>query len=920
MKFGKMFGYSFKGVIKSGAYRVLLLGVILSMALPILFLTVTDSMLYTVREKKKDLYGEFTDIYYGKTEAENIDSSLLSDTGLQALLSQAELQKIKCSGNLYSVDLTLWDSDSGETQGDGKSDVTMLEPLLKRRIENSEGFLGIAKTEGLLAAGFADEEARSLGRLSLKDGRWPEEGEAVLTESLQRELTETGAGTEEVNIGDFVSLCGKQYEISGIANDYGMLWVSNVNQSASDRVIPEILLSEKDFAELVKIHGSGKISHRILIESVNSFSGSVYENDYRMVQNSAIRSERFSVPLIMLVLVYICSALLLIQILLLGLSKLELKMRMYRLLGVEAGAVPVLLYFDLFWVFLLAMPMGILFGILGAYLICAVGSGLLHLEFLFRIRPWEILGALFVTGGILALSGVFPAIRLSRTKILEEKKMIFKKRRHFLSGFFLCLLIFCIFFLYGAASCYLKADEQLNLSVPLYGKMATDYDYEFLAGVISSDTSYVDEDGNYVGMSVMEPDDIFTVYNEPYLGMEEEEIKLLENTAGVRKVSAYKECSQLKMPLDRNDPYQRALEDEIMAVGIGGYSDKITEIFDLEESYVDVKLQSYPEDELLSLASYVEEGSIDLDKIRSGEEVVLVVPDIQVDIEEYENSDGSMGSVIYLNYLEKGVYSGQEGQYRDTYYHVGDTVTLTRLYSENQGLRGFVKEKTVCEEVKRQDISLKIGAVIRCKAGWFEKNISPDPFYSFLCLDETFDAVGISSTYTRVRICGKGGTDGNALKQTVYRISGGLPEMELEDRCGFMEEYRQYHMLLSVLGELLIGLSAIMGTGMFIGRMLMKIRESRKKTGLYQIVGFTRQELFWKRIQPFAVQIPFMWAAAMTAVWFLSEKYYRLNGYWGIEKSFLSLAAAALLAGIAIVICAGCFFKESISSLIREED
>ena len=69
MRRGRMLRYSLQCVVKSGAYRVFLVGVILSIALPALFLTAADNMLYTAGERQRDLYGEFTDLYYG-TEKE----------------------------------------------------------------------------------------------------------------------------------------------------------------------------------------------------------------------------------------------------------------------------------------------------------------------------------------------------------------------------------------------------------------------------------------------------------------------------------------------------------------------------------------------------------------------------------------------------------------------------------------------------------------------------------------------------------------------------------------------------------------------------------------------------------------------------------------------------------------------------------
>ncbi len=893
MRMKRMCLYSLQGVIKSGAYRAFLWGVILSIALPVLFLTATDSMLYTAAERRKDIYGEFTDLYYGMEEGrpEEGDGGLY-DRELVSVLG-TETEKVIRAGNLYGADLALL-----EENGD-------LEPVLRKRQEASVDFLGNKRTSGLLAAGYLDETAARLGRIRLKEGSWPEKDQAAVTESLRKEL-----GSPDV--GEAVSWRGKTYEISGILADYGMLWVSNMSQSDSDRLVPELLLSEEDFwAEAAEL----QVSHQTLLEASGVFSGEIYSGNFRLVQNLPVKNQRFSVPPVILALVYICAGLLMAQLLLLNLPKLEKRMRLCRLLGVEAGKVPGLFYLDLSWIFLMAVPAGLFLGIGGAAFLGWICGRMAEMEVLFRIRPMRLLGAVLLSGGLMALGGIRPAVRLYKLPVLEKQKNGFMKKKRMFSTALLGLLLFSVFFLHGAADCYLKSDERLNLSVPVYGKLPTDYDYEFLASTISSDTNYQDEDGNYIGMSVMEPDDIFTVYNEPYLGMEEEDLEYLRTAEGVRKVTAYKECTQLKLPLDREDPYQRAIEDNFMSSGLSGYDEKVREIFGLEETYVDARLQGYSEEELLGLSSYVEEGEIHLDKIRSGEEVILMVPDLEVGFRPVEGG----GQIMSIRFLEMGAYSGEEGQYRDTYYRPGDTVTLTRLYSEDSGLRGFVKEDTVREEVRRQDITVTIGAVIHCRAGWFEKSNSPLPYFNFLCLNETFDALDLSSTYTRVRVSGREGEE-DALRQAVYRLSADLPEMELEDRQGFMEEYRQYHMLLEILSVLLAALSAVMGAGVLFGQLFARMQEERKQTGLYQVAGYTRRRLYWRLIRPAAVLLPAVWALAMGAVVLLARWYYFLEGYWGVSKWLQTLAAALLLAGGIFLVLAGRFFKESISSLIREED
>ena len=133
---------------------------------------------------------------------------------------------------------------------------------------------------------------------------------------------------------------------------------------------------------------------------------------------------------------------------------------------------------------------------------------------------------------------------------------------------------------------------------------------------------------------------------------------------------------------------------------------------------------------------------------------------------------------------------------------MGDEITLTRLYSENQGLRGFVKEHTVREEVRRQDLTVRVGAIIRWQG-----------------------LAGSSTAIRRIRITAfsvsmrpltrwgfpalireSGFTAARARMKPPFsrRFTGSRTSSRKwiwDDRYSFMEEYRQYHLLLTVLGR-----------------------------------------------------------------------------------------------------------------------
>lgn len=918
MKMKKMLGYSLQSVVKSGSCRVFLAGVILSMALPLLFFTATGSMLYTMQEKKKDIYGEFSDLYYGNDVSvwENghiPENGLLADSMLEQLLKGDGNEKIWSFGNLYSWDLSGSSGKNPVDQGDqtGQAEQVYVSRLEQENSRNGEQSTGGA---GLLSAGYADNNAILLGRLRLKEGEWPQKGQAVLAEALCREWP------GGVKTGDVISWGGQRFIVSGVIADYGMLWAANGKQKKEDCAVPEILLSAEDFSSLVLAGRQEAARHRTLIKGESLFSSESYQGDTNLVQNIPLKKQRFSVPDMLLGAVYICSGLLLVQILLLVFPQLEKRMGMYRLMGVEKNRIPFFFYLDLIWIWMIAVPAGLALGTGGGWLICRISEVVSGISVQFSM-DWRQACMIFAVTGILVLgAGCLPALRLRRAEALPRPGLDFVRRRRgkrLASEVLFGLLVFFLFFLYGFSVCFLKADESFNISAPLYGKIPTDYDYEFLGARMSSDTSYVDENGNHLSISTMKEDDIFSVYNEAYLGMDEEMLEYLSQTEGIRKVQAFREYSRLYMKLDRNDPFQRALEDDIYSADIMSFDEKIAEIFELDnDGYINVNFRGFPEEELMSLAPYVDEGEIHPDKLRSGEEVILVIPDKQIEISA--NSDGTV--TISTSFLEKDQYDGSPGQYRDEYYHVGDELELFRLYSDNPGLRGFVNEKIVRNEVKKQDFHLKIGAVIRCRAGWFENEMQPPGSFYLYGLNETFDAVGIKSTYNRVRIYGREGGGGPALQRGVYWLSGQLPDMRLEDRYQFMAEYRQYHLMLAVLTALLTGLSAAMGAGMASGRLLARIRADRKRTGLYLAAGCTRMSLFWKMVRPALVVIPAAWAASAAVISVIAEKMFSLPAGSMVSQGVLALAAGYLLFGIAAAIGKRAFFRDSISCLIRQED
>lgn len=845
--------YSFYGVVKSRRYRLLFWGLVLAVLLPVLFLTVTDSLLLTTREKRLDLYGAFSDLYY---------------TSLSGAETAERLEK-----GTYPASLP-WQGTADDTGGIYR----------------------------LGEVGFAEEQAQTGGRMRLAEGNFPETGQAV--------LTRYEADRRELSLGDVVETEAGNFTVSGILRDYGTLWCSNSSQTLEQRENPQILLCRADFAAWAESRGSETVWVKYLAMGAEIVPGQ-YQKDYNLVQNEAILHSSFQVPQILLWLTYLCAGFLLLQLMLAGLPGIREKMRVYRLLGVPARQAPWLFFLDLAWLYLFALPVGAVGGVALAAVLCRVGSGLGEVELFFSLNLSYLVTAVGVSLLLTLAAGLGPALALIRVSPLEQDTGGGRRRRLFpaLTGIFLA----GVFLLYGCSLCYLQFYKNQNLSFPVFGKMESDYDYELLAARVSSDTSYLDEQGNSLSLSVMEEGDVMFLYNAAFTGATGEDLAALAETPGILQVSGYKENTELYLAADLEDPYEAARQ----GFSGGALSPEVMSCFEMEGDFMDTSLAGYSDEELLFFQPYVAEGEINLEKLRSGEEVILVAPDLA--LEELTFSDGLTGQQIL--FLEPGGYTGAPGQYRSEHWQAGDTVTLIELASDNPELAGFADREIIRKELVRKDYTVRIGAVIRSRVGWFENSWRPDTTYRFFTSNQAFDALGMKRTYDRVRVYGEPGADPVQLEETMLRFASAHPDMSFDNRYSRMEEYRQYFWMLSMLAAALSAMAVTMGLVMLGSQLLLRVTEDRKWYGLYQIAGVSRRRLMLRTAAPVEAAGLLAWLLSLLLGGWLAESIWALgDGYFGITHGLAVVPAAMLLIGLALLPALRVLGSQSIGTLLKADE
>ena len=116
-------------------------------------------------------------------------------------------------------------------------------------------------------------------------------------------------------------------------------------------------------------------------------------------------------------------------------------------------------------------------------------------------------------------------------------------------------------------------------------------------------------------------------------------------------------------------------------------------------------------------------GSINVEKIRSGEEVILMVPTY-----EFVQMDG----YSQQNFLTPEEYTGVEGQFKESHYAVGDVLHLIQLVPKNTGMNGYITEEQARSNLVRKDASVKIGAIIYQRIAWFDTLSVPPMAYTLI--------------------------------------------------------------------------------------------------------------------------------------------------------------------------------------------
>lgn len=847
-----------KPVIKSMFSRnvanyFIILGIAIFLLLPMVFVNSADSILAMVKQDRGDVYGEFTDIYYDYNVSGAENEMLIDENYISRVFGDMAYKRY---GVLYVVEqIKVYDEKYN--------------------------------------LGYADDTAAELGRIALKEGELPRnEAEIAITESALKVL---GA---EVKVGDSVNVSGENYVVTGIVDDYGRLWPKGEKQSESDATDIDFFVC-KDTA-IDRYNKNSFLSYVVMIDRNTDISSDIqYSEDFYYNTNGQLGDEEnlFYVPDGFIVIIFVVCTFLLFNILFMAKRKIDRKYYIFWRLGLSKKYCRLYVSVEMLVNAIIGNILGCLLGNLGTK--AAIGileqriGKTIPVIYNISIVIFMILADTII---LVALGNVLYGIskKVDKRKIHIHKpkksgicRLAFLEfsgnRKTFITMFImLAVSISFIYYINEFNSTFVEKTEYEE--VP--GKMPLDYDYELYTELMAT--------------TAMSEDDICIVDTYERDGATDVTLKEISDLSGVEKAYGYKENNKIYI-LEEQDAFCDYIDiSDYFLDGMYNSTDISPEL-NMNVGYGDntvirTKVMGYTEEDILGFEKYVAEGKIDINKLNSGEEIILVVPAFKYYVEEFE--DGSIGSTL------EPIEYNLEGAINDTMYHVGDEVTLSELKVLSD-TNGGMNESEIATNIERKDVKVKIGAIIRSSVGWFERETPLGSTYKFISTNDGFASYGIDVTYNRIRIYAEDSADINLLTNELFSIASNYPRMTLDNLTSQLKNYRELNYLVSLMCILLISLVFIVGVVTTVTQMLSKTKIYKEYYRLYRMNGLH----FGDVIYLFFIQIVIVIAIAIiimlpiSCLIMYSLGVTSLAIFWGIMNSIDMIRLLCIYFAVIIMIC-----------------
>ena len=278
--------------------------------------------------------------------------------------------------------------------------------------------------------------------------------------------------------------------------------------------------------------------------------------------------------------------------------------------------------------------------------------------------------------------------------------------------------------------------------------------------------------------------------------------------------------------------------------------------FGNEKSIFRSSIYAMSESELASLKGRVIEGKIDIDKLNSGEEVIIAMPKKAASLVSLQNNFNNEVTILYFNAIpvdENGKPRVQRGGDADTAkqtilytaepdVHPGDELDVSVVFEYYTGTEG-VEVNNRYADFDKYDKKVKVGAVIESRFNIGENFYSDDG-----CIITSLGGLkdfGIKPCYTDLNVFLKGECTEEinaAVTDTLNRIASGNDTYCFSKYETVRSNESEYKNMITALIAV-VALMFTVSASMINNSITAQIRAGRRSIGTLRAVGASLREL-----------------------------------------------------------------------------
>jgi hypothetical protein len=650
----------------------------------------------------------------------------------------------------------------------------------------------------------------------------------------------------DYKIGDKIEIDNQEYIICGFVNDFGRFWPKGEKHS-KEKISPvNAFISESKANELFSVDFG--VLEQIVIKSQPHVLNGIKDTERLFSNNKSSTDTVYKIPNSFRVLMYIVSILIIITILMLGKNKLTYRLKNYYLLGIEKSDIKFILLFEMIFITFTSVVLGAILSFVATYICLSLVLTEISIISIFKFSlSKNLILILSMCVGFTIIFVVFSNSVVKKLtldsdnniktyKVTNKRISLFRfdliKNLKILAAITVLISLSCSFIIYGVT--YKNYFSEEIESKP--GFVENDYDFQFVSTVPPPVPIGTDPE---TGEQLVP---IFFTDNYDKLGAGEDFLNYINSVDGITKVISYRENHNMNIlaKSDKIDDYF----DGIDTVMDGSYNmqqtlnindlDKYMKSFGYEDDdlILSSEIIGYMPEQIEYLKKFIVDGEINIDKLISGEEIILRVP-------AYKFVQTDFGSMV-LTGVSPADYTDTEAE-NLSMYKVGDEITLSGILTE-EFINGAVIDKDL-SSFYRRDVKVKIGAIIRNFDDVLYTSKIGAAAVSVITVNDALDKLNIPALYSVMNIYTDIEAD-NAIIADELEIEGlSLPYMTFENWSSDVRNYKIYNLLVAIFAITLVVILAVVAFILFLSQFYIKTNLSLPVYSLYRINGLSFNSL-----------------------------------------------------------------------------